>query len=244
MLATLRICQKQANLREVPLGAVTLVGRSADCQLRIASAEVSRRHCQLLLRPDGVYLEDLGSANGTFLDGIRVPQHLPTYAHPGARLEIGPARFLVEYAGESVTQLSGPETLAMLPASTKAPPATAELASPGVATEDALPVADPFQFSESIPAAVTTAAPETARRSFLDFFRRRPTPAATASSEESPSEALLPAAEETLLTDAAHIAAAASEPSEQFAGVCSADVEIAIETEPAGESLPQFLDPQ
>jgi len=243
MLATLRICQKQANLREVPLGTVTLVGRSADCQLRIASAEVSRRHCQLLLRPDGVYLEDLGSANGTFLDGVRVPQHLPTYAHPGARLEIGPARFLVEYAAEAVTQLSGPETLAMLSASGKEPPATEELASSGPATDAVLPaVVDPFQFAESKPATTTTSVPVAARRSFFDFFRRSNSTAAEVCDEISAAEPSS-AAEETLLTDAAHIAVVTPEPAELFAGTDSADVELAIKSESADESFPQFLDP-
>jgi pSer/pThr/pTyr-binding forkhead associated (FHA) protein len=238
MLATLRICQKRANLREVRLGPVTIVGRSADCQLRIASAEVSRRHCQLLLRPDGVYLEDLGSANGTFLDGVRVPQNSPTYAHPGARLDVGPARFLVEYAAETVTQLTGPDTQTMQPPVVTEPPATEELTSAGTSTDDALPaVTDPFQFAE--PKAATT--PVASRRSFLDFLRRRANPGEAKSTEDVPAAEPLYAAEETLLTDAAHLTAASSEPAELFADVVTPDVEIAAESEPVDDSLQQFL---
>lgn len=239
MLATLRICQKRANLREVRLGPVTIVGRSADCQLRIASAEVSRRHCQLLLRPDGVYLEDLGSANGTFLDGVRVPRNSPTYARPGARLDVGPARFLVEYAAESATQLTGPDTLAMQPpAAEDEPPATEERTSAGFSTDDAVPaVANPFQFTEPEPVC----APATSRRTFLDFFRRRASPVVVESAQSGPAAELLPVGEETLLTDAAHLASSASGPAEMFVEVTPPEVELAGETEQADESLQQFL---
>jgi predicted component of type VI protein secretion system len=239
MLATLRICQKGANLREVRLGPVTIVGRSADCQLRIASAEVSRRHCQLLLRADGVYLEDLGSANGTFLDGVRVPQNLPTYARPGARLDVGPARFLVEYAADAATQFTGPETMAMQPAAVTEPPATEELKSAGSSTDDALPaVTDPFPLAEPKPTAV----PSTARRSFLDFFRRRTNPEGIHATEETAAaEPSVAAQEETLLTDAAHLSTASAEPAELFADVAPPEVEIADDSEPADESLQQFL---
>lgn len=170
--ATLRIVHRHANLREVSLCPVTLVGRSVDCQLRIASQEVSRRHCQLVLRPDGVYLEDLGSSNGTFLDGIRVPPNTPTYAHPGATLSVGPARFVVEYAGDRSSRAAGPETL--------------PLVSDKEATV-AIPAAESkaLQFDEPNPPA---AAPPV-KRSFLNLFRRTaatPTPANAAA--EAPVE--------------------------------------------------------
>ena len=76
---------------------MTVIGRSAECHLKIASAQVSRRHCLLTLRPDGVYVEDLNSSNGTILDGTRLLPQLPTYVRNGSQLEVGPARFIVEY---------------------------------------------------------------------------------------------------------------------------------------------------
>jgi pSer/pThr/pTyr-binding forkhead associated (FHA) protein len=243
MLATLRICQKRANLREVRLGPVTIVGRSADCQLRIASAEVSRRHCQLLLRADGLYLEDLGSANGTFLDGIRVPQNSPTYARPGARLDVGPARFLVDYATDATTQLTGPDTQAMLPSAVAAEPrATEEPMSAGSSTDDSLPaVTDPFRFTEPVAPPVPSAVPVTARRPFFDFFRRRTHEAVVSSGENCPSEEPSPAPDETLLTDIAHLSAATSEPAELFPALAPPEVEIAVDAEPVDESLQHFL---
>lgn len=52
-----------------------------------------------------MYVEDLKSSNGTFLDGTRLPPHVPTYVASGSQLDIGPARFVVEYelADDSLT---------------------------------------------------------------------------------------------------------------------------------------------
>ena len=47
---------------------VTLIGR-AQGDIITSDPEVSRKHCHVEVRPDGVYLTDLGSTNGTFLDG-------------------------------------------------------------------------------------------------------------------------------------------------------------------------------
>lgn len=97
MQARLRVSHQRANLNVVRLLPLTVVGRSLECHLKIASAQVSRRHCQIMLRPDGVYVEDLKSSNGTFLDGVRLPPQVPTYVASGSQLDIGPARFVVEY---------------------------------------------------------------------------------------------------------------------------------------------------
>ena len=51
---------------------VVLVGRGDDCDLRVEHKSVSKRHC-VLVRTDGlVLLRDLGSTNGTRVNGTRV----------------------------------------------------------------------------------------------------------------------------------------------------------------------------
>jgi pSer/pThr/pTyr-binding forkhead associated (FHA) protein len=51
---------------------VVLVGRGEDCDLRVDHKSVSKRHC-VLVRTDGlVLLRDLGSTNGTRVNGTRV----------------------------------------------------------------------------------------------------------------------------------------------------------------------------
>src|SRR5947209_6893808 len=73
----------------------TVVGRRRDCDLRILSAEVSRRHCLLHIDDSYVNVEDLDSVNGTFVNGSRVVGKQAL--RPGDRLGIGPLEFTVEY---------------------------------------------------------------------------------------------------------------------------------------------------
>lgn len=75
--------------------AETVVGRAGDCAVRIPSGLVSRRHCVLSFHDGALTVEDLGSSNGTFLNGKRVKKkHL---VHPGDQLEIGPVTLTVDY---------------------------------------------------------------------------------------------------------------------------------------------------
>jgi pSer/pThr/pTyr-binding forkhead associated (FHA) protein len=89
----------------------TLVGRQRGCGVRIPSAEVSRRHCALRLEDGYLTVEDLGSVNGTFLNGMRVVNR--EVVRPGDHLEVGPVRFVVEYeltpeALDRLSQFSAP----------------------------------------------------------------------------------------------------------------------------------------
>jgi len=56
----------------------TLVGRELVNDITLSDPEVSRRHARFVIREEGVFVEDLGSTNGTFLNGVRVsgPQQL------------------------------------------------------------------------------------------------------------------------------------------------------------------------
>jgi pSer/pThr/pTyr-binding forkhead associated (FHA) protein len=53
-------------------GRTAVVGRSRGCDLRIDESGVSRRHCEVMLRDDGVRVRDLGSTHGTWTRGRRV----------------------------------------------------------------------------------------------------------------------------------------------------------------------------
>jgi pSer/pThr/pTyr-binding forkhead associated (FHA) protein len=81
---TFRLCTKE-----------TIVGRRRGCNLRIPSQSVSRRHCRLIFDNDYLTVEDLGSVNGTLVNGKLVAK--PTIVHPGARLTVGSITFLVQY---------------------------------------------------------------------------------------------------------------------------------------------------
>ena len=51
---------------------VTSVGRAPECDLRLDEAGMSRMHARLLPTEDGLLLEDIGSTNGSFINGKRV----------------------------------------------------------------------------------------------------------------------------------------------------------------------------
>jgi pSer/pThr/pTyr-binding forkhead associated (FHA) protein len=73
----------------------TLVGRRRDCDLCIPSSEVSRRHCILRFANGELSVEDLDSANGTYINDRRLTEK--ETVRPGDRLQIGPLTFRVRY---------------------------------------------------------------------------------------------------------------------------------------------------
>ncbi len=55
-----------------------VIGNGPDCDVVVDSPLASARHCQLTQRPEGFLLNDLGSTNGTYVNGVRIagPIHL------------------------------------------------------------------------------------------------------------------------------------------------------------------------
>ena len=64
-----------------------LVGRDEDCDLRIGSASVSRKHCVIKNSAEGILVTDLGSQNGTLVNDV--PIKAPTLLREGGVLRIG-----------------------------------------------------------------------------------------------------------------------------------------------------------
>jgi pSer/pThr/pTyr-binding forkhead associated (FHA) protein len=75
---------------------VTVIGRREDCDLIIPLGEVSRKHCRLVKDGDLLKVEDLGSANGTYLNGQRVQESLLA---PGDTVQVGPVVFVLQIDG-------------------------------------------------------------------------------------------------------------------------------------------------
>ena len=68
------------------------IGRADDCDLVVEEATVSRHHALLRRTPEGWDLRDVGSTNGTRLNGWRVER---AALRPGDELDLGVARFVV-----------------------------------------------------------------------------------------------------------------------------------------------------
>ena len=83
------------------LHGTMVVGRAAECEISIPTDEVSRRHAQLRAVSDGIHVEDLGSANGTFINGERVRQGL---LKQGDELRLDTVRFTLIVPGQELQQ--------------------------------------------------------------------------------------------------------------------------------------------
>ena len=71
------------------------LGRSADNTFAIHDDTVSRRHAVIAIdASDDAWLTDLGSTNGTFVDGSRVRGHAPVKVNDGSRIQLGASTLL------------------------------------------------------------------------------------------------------------------------------------------------------
>lgn len=53
-------------------GAVTVIGRGSDCDIIVDDTGISRHHLELRVTPNGVIATDMGSTNGSFVEGHRI----------------------------------------------------------------------------------------------------------------------------------------------------------------------------
>ncbi|MDB5173476.1 MAG: hypothetical protein JWN51_2249 [Phycisphaerales bacterium] len=75
-MASLHISFGDAETRTHELSGAVVIGRVADCDLMIEDREISRRHSRVEQTAEGWLIADLGSKNGTLVDGGRVERHV------------------------------------------------------------------------------------------------------------------------------------------------------------------------
>ncbi len=98
METSLILVNRDGTQREIPLKrARFIVGRQADCQIRLPDPGVSRQHCEIQIDAAKPIVKDLGSSNGTFVNRRRVSQ---TELVAGDTLSIGPFLFVFRVDGE------------------------------------------------------------------------------------------------------------------------------------------------
>jgi pSer/pThr/pTyr-binding forkhead associated (FHA) protein len=98
---------------------VLLIGRHGECDVRIDSSKISRRHCCIAMAYDRILVRDLGSRNGVRINGRLIEEDR---IETGDELAIGPILFRLE-SEEEVPQRSRAD-VKPAPASPK-PPAPA-----------------------------------------------------------------------------------------------------------------------
>lgn len=70
-----------------PIPDEATIGRAGGCTITVADTFASSLHARLFRTPDGVFVEDLGSTNGTVLNGERVGGPRPLFG--GDRVKVG-----------------------------------------------------------------------------------------------------------------------------------------------------------
>jgi DNA-binding NtrC family response regulator len=78
-----------------------LAGQSPACAVRLGDREVSRRHASFEVAGGRVRVTDLGSTNGTFVDGVAV---VDAYVRPGQSLQLGATTLVLEAAAPAANR--------------------------------------------------------------------------------------------------------------------------------------------
>src|ERR671937_540199 len=141
-------------LKEIPLTKErTTIGRKPHNDIQIDNLAVSGEHAVIVTILNDSFLEDLGSTNGTIVNGNPIKKH---FLQNNDVIELG--KYKLKFVGEAAPAASGEkadfeETMVLRPAAMKAAAASATAA--GIADKDAAPKAAPA----AAPAAAAPAAP-------------------------------------------------------------------------------------
>lgn len=81
--------------QEISVERDMLVGRHQDAEILLQSTDISRKHAALLFRDDHIWVKDLNSTNGTFVNGERVEQEQEIELHDGDMLQFASFMFMI-----------------------------------------------------------------------------------------------------------------------------------------------------
>ncbi|MDB4958352.1 MAG: hypothetical protein JWO36_5921 [Myxococcales bacterium] len=75
----------------IPLKSTTVIGRGVEADVRLIEDKMSRKHCRLVVDEGVTFIEDLGSSNGTYVNGVRVERQ---QLSDGDKIQIGETTIL------------------------------------------------------------------------------------------------------------------------------------------------------
>jgi len=78
----------------LPLGKEIVIGRETGCQLMLNSPAISRKHCEIKHVAEGIWVRDLDSQNGTYVNDVAIAT--PTLMRAGDVLRVGNTAFEVQ----------------------------------------------------------------------------------------------------------------------------------------------------
>lgn len=154
------VTKGSATGRDHAVTTECVVGRGTDVDFNIEDGNASRRHCRVLVDGAGYAVEDLGSRNGTFVNGVRIQRQA---IKDGDVVRVGSTEFVFRQQG-LIAPSTAPSARAIVtpPAVNAArtiavPPVVARPAAP--APSAATPPAAPAPAAATPPAAPVTPPP-------------------------------------------------------------------------------------
>lgn len=86
--------------------SILKIGRTAANDIQLNSPQISREHLQIWWEDGGFYVKDLGSRNGVWIDGARLPEEGHKRLMKGMKIQFGP--FALEFEGLSTPSFDQP----------------------------------------------------------------------------------------------------------------------------------------
>ncbi len=79
------------------------IGRNPENDLQIPDSSISAVHCEIVVSNNGILVRDLGSTNGTFIDGVQIGESI---AKPGQALQTGNIEFKLDCSEDQDSGIS------------------------------------------------------------------------------------------------------------------------------------------
>ncbi|MHB0963272.1 MAG: FHA domain-containing protein, partial [Gemmatimonadaceae bacterium] len=97
-----------------PTGTL-ICGRAVTSDLAIIDPTVSRHHADLVVGDSGVTVRDVGSSNGTFVNGVKIDE---SFAVPGDTVTFGKVAFRLEAVADTPPPVQAPPAASAIPGGT------------------------------------------------------------------------------------------------------------------------------
>jgi ABC-type multidrug transport system ATPase subunit len=106
----LALLRGSLGTRPMPIGQGGVIGRTKGVEFFLDHPHISRQHARIDVKGGGVSLTDLGSANGTYVNGKRVQKQV--WLNRGDRIDVGP--FSLQFDGQALVSRSRSNNIELL----------------------------------------------------------------------------------------------------------------------------------
>ena len=101
MKVVLELQGQSSSVKKITISHDIVIGRGSDCNLKLVATLISRRHCFLRIKETSASITDLGSSNGTFINGQQLEANKRYKLKEWMKLTIGGVKFLVKVRADA-----------------------------------------------------------------------------------------------------------------------------------------------